>query len=320
MKSAFAVAAIGAVSALEGTSQQQFEFMQFIANHGKSYQTAKEFGIRFARYVLADAYIVANNANPKSTHVASHNPLSDSTEKEFSKMLGTSEKSESDHHAEEHQMLEGEILTGTKNWTGSCSTPVKDQGQCGSCWSFAGTTVVETAHCIKTNALLTLAPQQNVDCNTGCYGCDGGWAYKAFNYFKTYGAELESAYPYTGVDGTCKYSASKSTGIKTTGYKSVAANTTSMISAANNGPLAVAINASSYAFQTYKSGVLSGTCSTSCNHAVTLVGYNTDASTPYWIVRNSWGSSWGAGGFIWMAQKSGAGQCGINTQVNYPTM
>merc|ERR1711957_259678 len=105
-------------------------------------------------------------------------------------------------------------------------------------------------------------------------------------------AELESAYPYTGVDGTCKYSASKSTGIKTTGYKSVAANTTSMISAANNGPLAVAINASSYAFQTYKSGVLSGECSTSCNHAVTLVGYNTDASTPYWIVRNPWGSSW----------------------------
>merc|ERR1712166_841532 len=189
MKSVFAVAAIGAVSALEGTSQQQFEFMQFIANHGKSYQTAKEFGIRFARYVLADAYIVANNANPKSTHVASHNPLSDSTEKEFTKMLGTSEKSESDHSALEHEVLEGEILTGTKNWTGSCSTPVKDQGQCGSCWSFAGTTVVETTSCIKTSSLKVLSTQQNVDCNTGCYGCDGGWAYKAFNYFKTYGAE-----------------------------------------------------------------------------------------------------------------------------------
>jgi len=319
MKSAFAVAAIGAVSALEGTSQQQFEFMQFIANHGKSYQTAKEFGIRFARYVLADAYIVANNANPKSTHVASHNPLSDSTEKEFSKMLGTSEKSESDHHAEEHQMLEGEILTGTKNWTGSCSTPVKDQGQCGSCWSFAGTTVVETAHCIKTNALLTLAPQQNVDCNTGCYGCDGGWAYKAFTYFQTYGAELESAYPYTGVDGTCKYTSSQGK-LNTTGYKNVAANIAAMTSAVNQGAVAVAINASSYAFQTYSSGVLTNNCSTSCNHAVTLVGYNTDAATPYWIVRNSWGSSWGASGFIWMQQTEGAGQCGINTQVNYPTM
>lgn len=93
-----------------------------------------------------------------------------------------------------------------------------------------------------------------------------------------------------------------------------------MTSAVNLGPVAVAINASSYAFQTYSSGVLTNNCSTSCNHAVTLVGYNSDAATPYWIVRNSWGSSWGASGFIWMQQTNGKGQCGINTQVNYPTM
>ena len=178
MKSAIAIATIGAVSALDN-SQKQFEFMQFIANHGKSYTTTEEFGIRFARWLALDAYIIANNADPKSTHVAGHNHLSDSTQAEYEKMLGTREQSESDHHADQH-VVTGEKLGASKNWTGSCSTPVKDQGQCGSCWSFAATEATETGHCIKSGALLKLSTQQQVDCNTNCYGCDGGWAYKAF--------------------------------------------------------------------------------------------------------------------------------------------
>ena len=321
MKSTFAIATIAAVSAtaLQAPNQKHFEFMQFVANHGKNYKTTEEYAIRLERYLKIDAYIVENNADPKSTHTAAHNFLSDSTEAEYQKLLGTREQSESDHHAGQHEVT-GEILGATKNWTGSCSTPVKDQGQCGSCWSFAGTEVVESGHCIKSGTLLTLSTQQNVDCNKNCYGCDGGWAYKAFQYLQTSGAELNSDYPYTAKDGTCKYSASKGK-VNTTGYKSVAGNNSAMMSAINGQPVAVAINASSYAFQSYSSGVMSGTCSTSCNHAVVAVGYNSGASTPYWIVRNSWGSGWGNGGFIWMTQNGGSkGQCGINTQVNYPTM
>jgi len=135
---------------------------------------------------------------------------------------------------------------------------------------------------------------------------------------KTSGAELNSAYPYTGVDGTCKYKASLGK-VNTTGYSNVNGNNTSMMSATNGRPLTVAINASGISFQSYKSGVLSGSCSTSTNHVVVIVGYNSSASTPYWIVRNSWGTGWGNGGFINMEQNSTSkGMCGINTQVNYP--
>jgi C1A family cysteine protease len=112
-------------------------------------------------------------------------------------------------------------------------------------------------------------------------------------------AELDSDYPYTGVESKCKYSASKGK-VKTYGYKNVAGNNTAMMSAINKQPVAVAINSSSRAFQSYSSGVLSGNCDTSSNHIVAAVGYNSTATEPYWIVRNSWGSRWGKAGFIWM--------------------
>jgi cathepsin H len=131
---------------------------------------------------------------------------------------------------------------------------------------------------------------------------------------------LESAYPYTGKDGSCKYSASKGK-VNTQSNVNVKGNNSSMMSAINGRAVSVAINASSYGFQTYKSGVFSSTCSTSPNHAVLAVGYNSVSSGPYWRVRNSWGSSWGDSGFINMAMNdTSKGQCGINTQVAYPTM
>jgi len=133
------------------------------------------------------------------------------------------------------------------------------------------------------------------------------------------GAMTNSTYPYTGKDGTCKYSSSKGK-VKTGGSISVSGNPTSMMSALKGGPMSVSINASSQGFQTYKSGVLSGSCSTSTNHSVALVGYETSAKTPYWIVRNSWGSSWGQKGFIWMKQSTGDGQCGINHSPRYPSI
>jgi C1A family cysteine protease len=98
------------------------------------------------------------------------------------------------------------------NWTAAGKvTPVKDQGQCGSCWAFSTTGSMESAHAIKTGSLISLSEQQLVDCSSsfGNQGCNGGWYYYAWDYALTSAVELESAYPYTALDGTCNYSASK---------------------------------------------------------------------------------------------------------------
>jgi len=158
MKSALTMAAIGAVNAYDLSVENQFKFMNFIAEHGKNYSTTEEYALRFERWARVEEYILENNADPKSTHVAGHNHLSDSTEAEFSKMMGAFERSESDHKTEVHEVTE-ESLGASKNWTGSCSTPVKNQGSCGSCWAFAATEAVETAECIKNGSLYVLSPQ-----------------------------------------------------------------------------------------------------------------------------------------------------------------
>ena len=133
------------------------------------------------------------------------------------------------------------------NWTGKCTTPVKNQGHCGSCWAFAATEAVESANCIKHGSLLKLSPQQLVDCDTKSHGCDGGSSGRAFNYLMTSKHELDSSYPYTGKDGTCKYKSSLGK-VNTTSYKKVTGGNKIMMNATIQQPLSVSINASSKGF------------------------------------------------------------------------
>jgi len=160
-----------------------------------------------------------------------------------------------------------------------------------------------------------------VDCDTGCYGCNGGWQYKGFNYFKTHGAMTESSYPYTARDGSCKYS-SNNTGVKTTGYTNVSAdNPTAMKNALANQPIAVSIEADKFCFQSYSSGIFNNsTCVTRLDHATNVVGWGTSGSTEYWIMRNSWGKSWGESGYMRLEIASGKGYCGIQMEPLYPNM
>jgi cathepsin L len=130
-----------------------------------------------------------------------------------------------------------------------------------------------------------------------------------------------AAYPYTARDGTCKYSSSN-TGVKTTGYVNVAANSSSAMKTALAGrPLAVSIEADKAVFQNYAGGIFnSSLCGTTLDHAVIVVGWGVSGTTEYWTVRNSWGSTWGEKGYIRMAITSGAGICGVQSQPLYPTV
>merc|ERR1712070_1044235 len=217
------------------------------------------------------------------------------------------------------------------DWTETAGavSPVKDQAQCGSCWAFSATEGIESGVFQTTGtASPALAPQQIVSCDKTDGGCNGGDLPTAFDYVESAGGlDTEDDYPYTsqtGRSGSCK---SSTPVVKVTDYKYAVAPCEGgscsgqdedglKAALATHGPLSVCINAESW--NGYYGGVLSGTCSGAYNtldHCVQLVGYDTTASTPYWKVRNSWGTSWGESGFIRLPM--GVNSCGIADEAMY---
>jgi len=204
-------------------------------------------------------------------------------------------------------------------------TPVKNQGDCGSCWAFSTTGSIECEYAIKTGQLNSLSEQQLVDCSSsyGNEGCNGGLMDWAFEYVMAEGGLCsEAEYPYTGVDGTCQTCQTLYDPI-TTYTDVVADNEADLTTAAAMGCVSVAIEADQYAFQYYSSGILTGLCGTALDHGVLVVGYGTSGSQDYWLVKNSWGTSWGEEGYIQVCKgcvtPNGAeGECGINMEPSYP--
>jgi len=209
-------------------------------------------------------------------------------------------------------------------------TPVKNQGQCGSCWAFSTTGSIEARTAIKAGTtgadITTLSEQQLVDCS-GSYGnegCNGGLMDNAFKYVEASGGLCsEAEYAYTGADGTCKSSSCGTMYDAISSYSDVKSDSaTSLETAVAAGPVSIAIEADQSAFQFYSSGVLTGLCGDRLDHGVLVVGYGTSGADQYWKVKNSWGETWGVDGYILICKdcdKNGSkGECGILMEPSFP--
>ncbi|GAB6029470.1 hypothetical protein CHUAL_005224 [Chamberlinius hualienensis] len=209
--------------------------------------------------------------------------------------------------------------------TSGCVTGVKDQGQCGSCWSFSAAESAEYYNCKAGQPSIVYSEQQLVDCSYayGNLGCNGGWMDSAFQYIiDNNGIDTEVSYPYeaNGYVPNCRFDPSAVVGWLTGfidipyGDENALAN-----SCAGNGVISVAIDASHVSFQLYASGVYDEPlCDPDyLDHGVLAVGYGNEAGSDYWLVRNSWGTSWGEAGYINMSRNKN-NQCGIASAASYP--
>jgi len=288
---------------------------------GKSYGNNSEEQYRFGVFTDNYAKVQKFNASGELAKLAL-NKFADMTQVEFKNMyLGY--KKPAFMKSNMVARFSTENLKSSKNWvTEGAVGAVKDQGQCGSCWAFSAVSSTESANYLGRH--LTSVPsyseQQLVDCAGGSYGnmgCNGGLMDQAFEYIKTHPLANESDYPYTAQDGTCSYSSGTGS---VSAYTDVTPNSPDQLRAAlNQQPVSVAIEADSYVFQLYSTGVITSSgCGQQLDHGVTAVGYGTEGSNDYFLVRNSWGASWGDQGYVKIGASS-SNVCGILSQPSFPT-
>jgi C1A family cysteine protease len=292
------------------------KFLDHVNTYGLSYGTKEEYKFRLDIFKKTDAEYNLINDDPKNTYTVGHNMFSTFTEFEFKKMLG--EKQIFHQEAEVKLFNEGDNAASIDWRASDVVNLVQNQGMCGSCWAFAAAAAMESNHAIRTGDLVKLSEQQFVDCDKNCYGCDGGLAMLAFMYAQNNTIALEANYPYAAVDNDCNTSITGVVG--TSDFHNVTPrNVQQMLAAINQGPVAVSVSAGNPYFRGYVNGILNDPrCGDAPDHAIVVVGYGAENGDSYYIVRNSWGPTWGEWGYIRIAVVPGTGICGIQLRPVWP--
>jgi len=300
-----------------------YKFMQFVNTYGKDYHTKEEFDYRYKSFKENLKKIDARNAaNIRAGGQAVHgiNEFADMPSHEFAQRLMT-------HLTLEHvEPFTTEPLPDADiDWRNSgVITPVKDQGQCGSCWAHSATEAIESYSFLlkAVSSLQVLSVQQTTACTYSYNGCNGGWPYDAYTdaVIKRNGEDSDASYPYSIPQaGTCKFGATGDADKPVANIKGYVNVTRGQLSTAlTTGPPSVCVAAE--AWQTYTGGILKD-CAGSVDHCVQTVGYGGSSTTePYWVVRNSWGTGWGIKGYIYLDATVNSGDiCHIQEYITHPT-
>jgi KDEL-tailed cysteine endopeptidase len=301
-------------------------FTNFQEKFAKKYENVQELETRFSVFRENFRNIITHNADRNQSFTMGVNQFTDLTPEEFKAQMIRGLKAPVGSYGCGTFSNSASGTPASIDWrTKGAVTTVKDQGQCGSCWTFSSTGAMEGAWAISKGQLIDLAEQELVDCaglKYGSMGCNGGQMEGAFKFIIENGQCAASSYPYTAKDGTCH---SCSAVAHATSCSDVKPNDQlSLKAAVAKQPVAVAIEADTKYFQSYSGGVLtSSSCGTSLDHGVLAVGYGEENGQKYWLVKNSWGTSWGEQGYVKIGRSEStndAGICGIAMDPSFPTV
>ncbi|XP_055296473.1 procathepsin L-like [Sitodiplosis mosellana] len=326
----FGLTVANAVTIIEENDWEHFK-----VQYSKSYAADEEHQFRMTTFLQNRNKIAEHNKLFNEGHVLFKmglNEYSDMTTEEFAAIMNGHKPTDSfkslkfkNATGKYHNKIHHYELPRSIDWRKKGAvTGVKNQGRCGSCWSFSAIGALEGQHFRKTGVLVSLSEQNLIDCSAsyGNNGCNGGNIEQSFEYIKqNHGIDTEKSYPYKGRNDKCRYNR-KNSGATDRGYVNIAPGNEKKLqdAIASIGPIAVAIDASHFSFQHYRSGIYyEPKCSPrALNHAVLVVGYGVDDhGHEYYIVKNSWDKSWGDGGYIKMARNR-HNNCGIATDASYP--
>jgi len=298
------------------------------AVYGKVY-TAEEDVVKYATWKHNMAAIHLHNAQYDNTYVQGTSEFTDMTDDEFNNgpwnsLIVPQEVLKGTKKAPGRFVPSNDPLPNEVDWRAQgLVTPVKNQGACGSCYSFAATGALEGAWMKHTGHLVSLSESQIVDCSGkyGNQGCNGGWYEWAWDYLiDAGGSACESNYPYYPVKRWCRWIHAMGCATVSSYHDITPGSEEDLTKAlAQVGPVAVAIDASQSSFRHYRGGVYyDPQCSsTQLSHAVLAVGYGTEGGQDYYLVKNSWSAKYGVGGYIKMSRNRG-NNCGIATKPSYP--
>ncbi len=308
-------------------------FLSFQARFKKIYPSETDLQQRFEIFKENVINIFKHNLEKKENYTMGINQFTDLTSSEFEKdvirggFIGSTSSSLRGKSKCSQYTYQQIKVPSSIDWRElGAVTPVKDQGQCGSCWSFSATGAMEGAWAITTGNLVSLSEEQLVDCSKryGNLGCNGGLMDNAFQYAIDNGMCVESDYPYTasaGSSGSCQSTCDPEVTVKDCADVP-ANNQLALKEAVSFGPVSIAIEADQRIFQSYSSGVItSSSCGTELDHGVLIVGYGTENGVDYWLVKNSWSTTWGDEGYVKIERSDSTndiGICGIAAQPSFP--